>query len=710
MVEDLIHSTNSPRLKRLPWLPSEVPWLLGLGLVFYLLRIIQWNEIWEGFVYNTAFTSYLPWVFFTAALYAGLSAIPTWQPTYRIQIRAQLLIELLLSLGAVLYIKFVNPIQYVDDAGFILRYFDHFAEGCFFCFNVEDGPVFGLSSFVYGLLGGALTWSGLLNAEGAINYLTYAGVFCSAFLLFQILRHLIRSQGIVILTWVLLLTCSRSVAIIFNSGMEAPFHLSLVLTAILFFLQKRDKLMWLFMAISVISKLDAVPIVVVMAAFWTVENWKDLRAFDWYKQRYHDALRFGLVPVLVWIVFAWVVFGSPLPQSAFAKLYMHNHAKGTWFPFLEPFFSDAYRGVLFSLSMALFLAQLGWVAAKKKGGRSLVFGFGLVATLIMYYFYNPGERMVWYYVLPEALMLLQLAVSLQWFWGWLPGNRKWAAVGLTLGLAFMFTWSFTLGEMDYAAKNRTVVEGERIRIGTYLTERVAENETLQSGHGLISRKVKGYVVDETGLNFRVDTTKQHRNKALWEKYKPDWVVMHGFSWEVDKLNEFPYLLDTSFFDITTYGYPAWRIFRRTADIESSAGTYFINLDRIIADDPIVFEESQHFTHIKAKAFSFKLDQYNPSDWKITLGLIRHDYPYFVHIRDVFPGDTTVWQHTYVVDSFAGLGTTRIQPITIPLLRKGIPNDLIQGTRYIFLEFENSYGPVGMYDPAISVLRKEPVLD
>lgn len=697
----------TPKRGRSRWLPSEVPWLLGLGIAFHFLAQVHWDKVWEGFAYDPVLRWHVPAVFFVAALYAWLQAVPEWQPTYRLRLRAQLPVEFALSLGAVLYLKYLDPMVYVDDAGFILRYFDHFAEGCFFCFNVDDGPVFGLSSFIYGLLGGFLTWSGLFNSEGAVNYLAYAGTFFTAWLYFRILRQVLHSQGLILLFWVLLMACSRSMAIIYNSGMEAPVHYSLVLAAVLFFLQRKDRWMWFMMAVAVISKLDAVPLVLVLGTFWTIDNWADLRQFDWHKRRYHDALIYGLVPVLVWIVFAWIVFGSPLPQSAFAKIYFHNHAKGSWFPFIEAFVANGYRSVFIVFSLGLFLAQLGWVAAKRQGGRGLVFGFAFVATLILYYFYNPGERMVWYYVLPEGLMLLQLAMGLQWLMGFLRGNGRMVGAALAVGCALLFTSTFMAGEIAYTRTYEDVVEGERLKIGDYLAAHVQDHDTLQSGHGLISRKAKGYVVDETGLNFRLDTTMKQRNKALWEKYRPNWIVMHGFSWEVDKLNSFPYVLDTSFFDIALYGYPAWRIFRRTATEEESAGTYYIQLTEILGDQIEVFDEPQKFLHTKANAYTFVRNDFNKREWKLTMGLIRHEYPYRVHVKDMLPGDTTIWQHTYVVDSFAGPGTDRIMPLTIPLLRDNVPANLPSGPRYIILQFENSYGKVGLYDPAITVLRKDP---
>lgn len=700
--------TPSPTQQRYwGWLPTEVPWLLGIAVLFYCLGGIDWNLKWEGFAYDPVLRLYVPIAFIAAAIYSLLDAIPAWKPTFRLQFRAVWVIEIALCIAAVLYVAYIDPILYVDDAGFILRYFDHFADGQFFTYNAGDGPVFGLSSFIYGLLGGLITWAGFLDSEGALNFLVYLGTFCTAFLYFRILRKVSSSAGIVVVAWVLLMTCSRSMALIYNSGMEAPIHFSIVLTAILFFLHKRDRLMWLFMALAVISKLDAVPLVSVMIVFWTIENWKDLIAFDWHKRRYHDALMYGLVPILVWIVFAWIVFGSPLPQSAYAKIHFHNHAKGSWFPFLETFVYNGYRTPFFAVTMVLFIAQVGYVAATRKGGRGLVFGFAFIATLLLYYFYNPGERMVWYYVLPEGLMLLQLVMSLQWFWGWIPGNGRLTAVWLTMGCAFLFISTNMWNEIEWTRSYKQAVEGERARIGDYIQQQVGPNDTLQSGHGLISRKAKGYVVDETGLNFRADTTSKHRNVALWERYRPHWIVMHGFSWEVDKLNNFSYALDTSFFEICRYGNPGWRIFKRTPTIEESEATYFVNLDRLQGEELKVIDEPQHFLHVIAKAYTFLRKDYNIRESKLTMGVLRHEFPYKIHVSDVLQGDTTIWEHTYFVDSMATPNSPMIMPLTIPLLRKGIPATRIAGPRYIILRFENSYGPVQIYDPAVSILRRDP---
>jgi hypothetical protein len=699
---------ETPKGRRLwGWLPVEVLWLLGFGVFFYLLGRVHWAEKWEGFQYNPVIRRYLPATFLIAAGYVMLGTLRPFKILTLPKFRLTFLMEVLLGLLAVLYIKYLDPMLYVDDTGFILRYLDHFKEGCFYCYNPEDGPVFGISSFVYGLLAGAIRWTGILNSEGTIHYLTYLGTFTTAILFFRILRKLFKSDVLVIVFWLLIFTCNRSMLLIYNSGMEAPIHVSIVLAAVYFFLSRNDRMMWLFLAISVISKLDAVPLVLVVSLFWFLENRKALLPIAWDNRKYRHAILFGLLPVLLWIAFAEIVFGGPLPQSAYAKVFFHGHSGGSWFPFLDGLTFSNYRAPFFYTTFILFIAQVGYAAAKREGGRNLVLGFAFFATMLLYYLYNPAERMLWYYVLPEGLMMFQLCVSLHWFWGFLKGNGRLAGILLTVGTTFLFTWTQLFGEHKYFRSYEHVVEGERLIVGDYLAERVEEKQTILSGHGLLPRKVKGYVIDETGLNSKIVTNLKCDSKVVWDSLKPDWIVMHGYHWEVDDLNNFPYKLDTSFYDVATYSYPTWRVFKRTPTMEESAGNYFLHLDAVSGDSLEQFEEPQQFLRVHAMNYTIARADYNPREWKITFALFKHEFPFSMTVRDVLAGDSVVWEQTYQVPGYVEGVTSRTFPITIPLLRQNIPTNRPIGPRKILLTFENSYGRVMMYDPMISILRKDP---
>ena len=152
------------------WLPVEVPILLGLAFFFFLLGKVEWNVVWKDFQYDLRLRHLVPAIFLMAIPYVWAGRLPSLKIGKKLAFRPQMLLEIAFAAMAIVYIRTYDPITYVDDAGFILRYLDNFQKGCFFCFNVQEGPVFGLSSFMYGLLGGMMVWTGLfrLNLRSVI--------------------------------------------------------------------------------------------------------------------------------------------------------------------------------------------------------------------------------------------------------------------------------------------------------------------------------------------------------------------------------------------------------------------------------------------------------------------------------------------------------------------------------------------------------------
>lgn len=702
---------NSPDYRKSPllwdWLPLDSILLSLAAVALYLLGKVKWDETWEGFAYDLRFRFWVPVLFLIGAAYVWMAELPKLNMGKWGKFRPQILLEILLCVAVVQLVRWYDPIRYVDDTGFILRYWDNFQQGCFFCFNASEGPVFGLSSFIYGLLGGLMVLSHLFSPESAMSYLSYAGLFMMGMLSLGILRTVLRRDALVILAWLLFMTCSRSLLLIGNSGMEAPVHVSIVLAALLFYIRKQDKWMWLFLALAAISKLDAVPLILVVSSFWIYENFGQLFPISWKNAKIRLPLLYGLLPILIWILFAKLYFGSPLPQSAFAKVYFHEHSKGSWFPFLEPFYTSPYRAPFLYAMLPLWIAQIGYVAAQKRGGRQMVFGFAFVATLLLYYFYNPGERMLWYYVLPEGLLLLQLGCSLAWAANAFKAIGQLVLTGFLIGLCFLFTWKFNLNELDYTRNFQKQVEEERLRIGEYLGAVVQPQDTLLSGHGLISRKAKGLVVDQTGLNSKLATKIGRDYETLVGQLKPDFIVMHGHSWNVDKLNQFQYAKDTSFFDICLYGMPAWRIFRKTDNWETSQQINFVQENELLGKNLEIFPEGQHFLRFKSEGFSFVRPYCNPYESELAFGILRYDNDYQIRISDRYPVEQERWSKTLWIPKWEGPGTPRVQPISLSLWEHNMPDTLIKEARYISLEFIGLGGGAMVYDPMIITSRRLP---
>ena len=255
---------------------------------------------------------------------------------------------------------------FYDDAGFILRYLDNFAKGCFYCYNLSDGAVFGTSSFIYGLLGGFLAWLGV-KPELVLHGLGFTGLVVDGYLLLLILRKLIRQPGWSFVIWVTAISTSKTYLEVATSGMESPVHFALILAAFWFFLRGNARLMWLMMAVSVISKLDAVPIVLVLGGLHLLRHRNEVREAGLESKTVKDVLIFGVIPVICWIVFATWLFGSPLPQSAYAKIYFHSHPSDHWFPFLKHYTDGGIRYTMFCIFGMVVPLHI-WINLRRQKG------------------------------------------------------------------------------------------------------------------------------------------------------------------------------------------------------------------------------------------------------------------------------------------------------------------------------------------------------
>lgn len=506
----------------------------------------------------------LPMAFGLAAIYSLVTRLQPADRPGRSQFQPIIFLQILLSACVPLFIHFKDPMLWMDDAGFIMRYFDNLGQGCFYCYNVQDGPVFGVSSFLFGLVGSLLYKLGVHDSETILTILTYGGLFFSSYLLFRIISKVISHPSLTFLAWLAVLTLSRYFWIVANSGMETPFHLAIVLAAFHFFLAKKSRGMWFFLALSVISKLDAVPIAVVIGLFWLIGNGRKLFPLRLRNKELQDLILFAVVPLGLYVLLTLALFGSPLPQSAYAKVYYHAHQDGHWFPFLQQYLANPFIKVLW-IAFLITFALHHLVALMYKEREilvSMVFGAAFLASLVLFYFYNPGERMAWYYVVPQILMMLQLVVSLVFLVeNFIPAWSFWVN-SLLFGTAFLLFWTHQVYEVRWFRQYEHHVEDERYRLGKYIADKVAPTDTLLAGHGLLAAWAKGYVVDMTGLNSKLALKYGANHRVIFDSLRPQWVVNHSQKQFWEDANRFGYAEDTAMYDVNIDGYPTWRLWKR----------------------------------------------------------------------------------------------------------------------------------------------------
>lgn len=457
------------------------------------------------------------------------------------------------------------PHFFFDDSGFILRHLDHFKEGYLFKFNTEDPSVYGISGFVHGVFTGLLCWLHIASPEQALYISNYLGFVLSAFVIFRIFKRLIPQYGLVVLLWVLVITSSKMYLNVASCGLETPLHLAIVLSGVYFLLSDRLKLFLLFTAFMILSKLDAVPVAGVLLLFYLLKISNSLKGIGVVQKHLALIIVYFILSLSAGLIFITLIFGSPLPQSAFAKIYYHTHSTEHWFPFLEYFINSSLRLILLGLFLILGSMHLAETIIRKSLShlKQFLWGMLFLGIMALYYFYNPGEKMMWYYAMPELFLMIQVFYSIQYF----IRNHirfKWVnALVLAIWALFAgFIWTDVYNSFNWLKSSVQVIENERTKIGMYLGEMSKPNEILVSGHGLLSRPFKGYVLDISGLNSKVATDYRLRADSIISSFQPDYIINHATPGYLNIYNQFNYEIIGLYRDITIQGYSSWILLKK----------------------------------------------------------------------------------------------------------------------------------------------------
>jgi len=467
-------------------------------------------------------------------------------------------------ISAIFIFRFWN-FPLFDDAGFILRYLDNFADGYFYSFNVQDGPVFGVSSFSQGIINGFLCWTHLFTPDKSIVITAFSGLVIISLFIFKVLRHYKLKTEMIFLSYVLILFGSKFFLNSMTTGMETPIHLAIVIAAIYFFIVGNSRMMWLLLSAAVISKLDAVPLALTLGAVHLFKLRAEIFPLTWNNKNIRELILCVIIPIGLWIAFAFAVFGSPLPQSAFAKIFFHFHSDESWFPFLDYFMKNELRKPFFIVFLFLFFwnAYLAVSEKSKVDVRSLAFGLSFFATLVLYYFYNPIEQMSWYYAMPDLFLIFQTIISfIIIVENKILPSFKPLVIYFSFIAASLLLFYDSFGGRNWIKQFLNTTEQERVTVGKYLQSITSDKDTVIATHGHIARYTSAYVIDMTGLNSKLVTNYQNDLAIVASKFPPSIAVSHGTDYFLRTMDSLGYTLIKSYYDISEYYWPAWRIFSR----------------------------------------------------------------------------------------------------------------------------------------------------
>jgi hypothetical protein len=519
-----------------------------------------------------------------------------------------------------------------DDAGIILKYMDNFESGYFYCYNPADGPIFGISSFLHGIFAGFLAYSHICSPLNSLFVSNFVGIFLVSFLSFKMLSLYEKNRGVILTAWLFLMLSSQDFICNMKQGMETPLQIAAIMGCLYFYQRNDAKWMSLLCVLAILSKLDTIPIVCSLYIAFIFNNRRLLSPLTIKNKTVQDIIRYGFLPLILWIILSCVIFNGPLPQSALAKLYYHPHSSGSWFPFLQPLTKNLiHKMVLLGLA-ALFLGYGIYCALARRVVEtftSLIFGLSAAAYLLLYYFYNPGERMGWYYALPEFLISLQVIVIIIKLGERFQIKHKSAAL-ITIFISLsIFSLSIVLRHIDWTTNYLRIIETERMAVGTWIQEHSNPGDTLLAGHGHIARNSGLYTIDFTGINSKIATDYKLDFARLVKIFRPRWIVKQGLLDENIQNGE-GYNLKRSFFNNSILHYAPMRIYERT-NADDRTTEYPMNQNMIQTDGKLENIDNGSLT-VEGSVIHFHHFNEHKRLSRFILGLIRGEKDQVVNAR------------------------------------------------------------------------------
>ncbi|MBF0406738.1 MAG: hypothetical protein HQM10_05270 [Candidatus Riflebacteria bacterium] len=461
----------------------------------------------------------------------------------------------------------------LDDGGIILKYMDNFQKGYFYTYNIEDGPIFGISGFIHGISAGLLTFSGLLSPLNSLFASNFIGSIILILVIIQILRFHSEGYFIPIFGAAWLYFCTTDLIINVKQGLETSLHIGIMLSQFVFLLKRNFPLLCISGAISIISKLDSVPVFIICVLLFLLIDYFENERIE-LKNGLQTLFKWNFSFLGVWIIICFFIFGSPIPQTVYSKLFFHPHPSNTLFPFLNHFLL-----IKDSLFLLLFLLLCNIYAFRKERIfiiiENLSFMFCLIGYLALYCFYNPHEQMSWYYAFPELLINIQILLLAFQLFKKLFKEQKFLPQFLLISTLTVFQIPFVL---DQSYIRLCLLENsitELISIGRFVRNNSHHKDKLMTGHGFIARESERYCIDYSGLNSREATNLQLNTEKIAEKHKPEWITFLGFIPHSLQINEGYELIKTSY-EVTQFGAQPYRIYQKSASCKGITESIPIN--------------------------------------------------------------------------------------------------------------------------------------
>jgi len=197
-----------------------------------------------------------------------------------------------------------------DDAYITFRTVDNFAHGYGLRYNVDER----VQSFTNPLWLFLMTFAYLFSGEFYFTAIV-VGVVVSVAAILLLVFGIARSTGAALLA-VVVLCLSKAFTDYSTSGLESPLtHLLLALFALVFLRYERTRrsliLLSVIAALGALNRIDSLLLYIPPLAYF---------AMKWGGRHRLRSLALGFSPFILWVLFSFFYYGSPVPNTALAKL------------------------------------------------------------------------------------------------------------------------------------------------------------------------------------------------------------------------------------------------------------------------------------------------------------------------------------------------------------------------------------------------------
>jgi hypothetical protein len=422
--------------------------------------------------------------------------------------------------------------ELLDDGAFLLRYAENMLRGEFWVWNRGEAPVWGASAPLYPLLLALPLGLGV----NPVMATAITGMILTALAFSLVAVALAHRFGLATgLAFVVFSALDSHVMYFAASGLESPLTFLLLGLAVWVLLGAAPAwALGLLAGLLAVHKVDLLP----AAALLLVGGWvKDRRIPA-------KAAAVAVMVAGVWYSFAWIYFGTPLPNSFLTKIFHQDSLPKSidWRWFGTFVLGAGLHPWLVALS-AVAVAERrrsGWPLAVFLGG---TLGIHLVAYTIK----HPFEPYAWY-AMPSVFALLVLgSVGTHSLARLLTtGMARWRPLALA-GLQLLTVG--VLARMDLPAERRTTAalrefsayqEVDRAEAGRWVNEHTPPEFRVLTMWGNPAYFARRYVYDGSFLN------RPYEAGDLLDRYRPEIAVVQGTPGSSPSRPEFPGLVDKGY--------------------------------------------------------------------------------------------------------------------------------------------------------------------